>query len=463
MACSGRLPRIGKNLPESTVDKDLITKFARPLPRYTSYPTSPHFSDDIGPADYSEWLAALPPAADLSLYVHIPFCDTLCWFCACTTKITRRYEPVARYLQAVVAEVGHVSERVPDRCSVTHIHWGGGSPDILSVDDIGCLRRIIGDHFNVDQDAEFAVEIDPRAMDAEKISALVKAGVTRISLGVQDFDPVVQAAINRYQSVDLTRDVVAWFRAAGVQSVNIDLVYGLPQQTLSTARTTIDAVIAVNPDRVAIFGYAHLPQRITHQRLIPDETVPVANDRYALATLMSERLADAGYVRIGMDHFCKPDDSMARGPVRRNFQGYTTDTADALLGFGASAVSRLPGEFAQNATAIADYRRRMADSGLATVRGKKLSLDDRARAFAIETLMCEMRFPERELCDAFGPAGERVALEAGRMNAHVHDGLVAPSADGLVVTEKGRPFLRALAAEFDAYLERKSVVHSTGI
>lgn len=442
---------------------ELIRELARPTPRYTSYPTAPHFRDDVGEQTYVRWLESLPATADLSLYVHIPYCDTLCWFCACSTKITQRYEPVSQYLESVVDEVARVGKRLPEMASVSHIHWGGGSPDILSPEDIARLSSTIRREFRVSDSAEFAVEIDPRAMSEEKTQALVKAGVARISLGVQDFDPVVQDAINRHQTFEQTRDVVESFRAEGLESVNIDLVYGLPYQTIDRARATIDAVIKLDPDRVAIFGYAHLPQRVKHQRLIPDETVPGPVDRLELATLMTGRLAEAGYVKIGIDHFCKPSDSMARSPLRRNFQGYTTDNADALLGFGASSISKLPQGYAQNATAIADYRRRIADGGLATARGIALSPQDKARAFAIEKLMCELRFPDRELRRDFGPVGVELAEQVHRLDKHVDEGLLRPADDGFVVTEKGRPFLRALAAEFDAYLEQSNAIHSTGI
>lgn len=448
---------------ERPVDPELLSRLARPAPRYTSYPTSPHFHEDVGADAYARWLKALPPGARLSLYVHIPYCDTLCWFCACTTKITRRYEPVAKYLGSVCAEIGRVAGHVSPRARVTHLHWGGGSPDILVPGDIARLGETLKRHFNVAPDAEFAVEIDPRAMHPEKTDALVRAGVTRVSVGVQDFDPCVQDAINRHQSFEETRDVIERFREAGVASVNIDLVYGLPRQTPETAGATIDAVLSLHPDRVAIFGYAHLPERVRHQRLIPGESVPGPERRLALAQLMNERLAGAGYLRVGMDHFCKPSDAMARGPVRRNFQGYTTDTADALLGFGASAISRLPAGYVQNAAAIAGYRRRIEQGGLASERGVALTDDDRARAFAIETLLCELRFPARELRERFGAVGIAVAGEGARLESYVEHGLIVPAREGFTVTEKGRPFLRALAGEFDAYLGASAAVHSTGV
>ncbi|MEM8743824.1 MAG: oxygen-independent coproporphyrinogen III oxidase [Pseudomonadota bacterium] len=445
------------------MDTALVKRLSRPLPRYTSYPTTPHFRDDVDADDYASWISAMPRDARLSLYLHIPFCDTLCWFCACTTKITRRYVPISNYLEVVEAEIDRVSDLLPDGPQVDHIHWGGGSPDILHPEDISWLSALLRKRFCVAKDAEFAIEVDPREVTDEKVDALVAAGLTRISLGVQDFDPAVQRAINRHQSIEKTRDVVERFRAAGVRSVNIDLVYGLPQQTTKTAQRTIDAVIALDPDRVAIFGYAHLPQRVTHQRMIDDESVPGVEERLVLSRIMSDNLTGAGLVRAGIDHFCKPDDAMARGPLRRNFQGYTTDLSDALLGFGASSISRLPQGYVQNTIPVADYQRRIESGELAAVRGIALSSQDKARAFAIEKLMCDLRFPARELCQRFGEAGESVADEAGRLTEFESSGLVEPADDGFIVTEKGRPFLRAIAAEFDSYLGQSNATHSTGI
>lgn len=445
------------------MDTALVKRLSRPLPRYTSYPTTPHFRDDVDADDYASWISAMPRDARLSLYLHIPFCDTLCWFCACTTKITRRYVPISNYLEVVEAEIDRVSDLLPDGPQVDHIHWGGGSPDILHPEDISWLSALLRKRFSVAKDAEFAIEVDPREVTDEKVDALVAAGLTRISLGVQDFDPAVQRAINRHQSIEKTRDVVERFRAAGVRSVNIDLVYGLPQQTTKTAQRTIDAVIALDPDRVAIFGYAHLPQRVTHQRMIDDESVPGVEERLVLSRIMSDNLTGAGLVRAGIDHFCKPDDAMARGPLRRNFQGYTTDLSDALLGFGASSISRLPQGYVQNTIPVADYQRRIESGELAAVRGIALSSQDKARAFAIEKLMCDLRFPARELCQRFGEAGESVADEAGRLTEFESSGLVEPADDGFIVTEKGRPFLRAIAAEFDSYLGQSNATHSTGI
>lgn len=444
---------------------ELLKKYAAPVPRYTSYPTAPHFSGAVGPATYGEWLAALADGQRLSLYVHIPFCDQLCWYCGCTTKITQRYEPIARYLEALLAEIDTVGAKLRGRHAVEHIHWGGGSPSILSPADITRLAGRLRSAFDVPADAELAVEVDPRGLDPERVAAFAAAGVSRISIGVQDFDERVQRAINRAQSFELTKSVIDSFRAAGVASINIDLVYGLPYQTRASLDDTIQKVISLAPDRIALFGYAHLPTRITHQRLIPDESLPDAKERYAQSGRAARRLIDAGYVKIGLDHFAKPTDTLATRPVHRNFQGYTSDAAPVLIGLGASSIGRLPQGYVQNAVAMAEYERRIKDAGLATARGHAMSVDDEARAFAIERLMCDFRFPGDELVERFGPAAGPVLEDAAMLLESDHDGIVeqVPGSRDFLVGEQGRMFVRSIAACFDTYLGTREVRHSLGV
>lgn len=444
---------------------ELLKKYAAPVPRYTSYPTAPHFSDAVGPATYGEWLTQLPDGQRLSLYLHIPFCDQLCWYCGCTTKITQRYEPIARYLQALLREIDTVASKLRGRHVVEHIHWGGGSPSILLPDDIERLAGRLRSAFDVPADAELAVEVDPRGLDAERIAAFARAGVSRISIGVQDFDERVQLAINREQSFELTKSVIDGFRAAGVASINIDLVYGLPYQTRSSVDDTIRKVISLSPDRIALFGYAHLPSRITHQRLIPDESLPDAKERFAQSSRAARRLAEAGYVKIGLDHFAKPTDPLATRPVRRNFQGYTSDSAPVLVGLGASSIGRLPQGYVQNAVAMAEYERRVTDVGLATARGHAMSAEDEARAFAIERLMCDFRFPGEELAERYGAAAVPVLEDAAALIASDEDRILLPEPGSrdFVIGEEGRMFVRSIAACFDTYLGRREVRHSMGV
>src|SRR5262245_48226587 len=310
---------------------DLVSKYAARVPRYTSYPTALHFRPNVGDVQYVCWLAALPEAVRLSLYVHIPFCHRLCLYCGCNTKATQRYAPVAGYLRALESEIGSIASVLPRRHSVVHIHWGGGSPNILSSADIGKMAGALRDAFLIDQRAEFAVEIDSRHMDAEKISAFAKAGVTRVSVGVQDFDPAVQAAIGREQSFATTKCVVAQLRQFGIASINVDLMYGLPRQTQASVERTITQVLDLDPDRIAIFGYAHLPERMKHQRLMPQAALPDALERFAQSSWLAQRLVEHGYVRVGLDHFAMLGDALDTEAIARNFQGYTSDQAWCFL------------------------------------------------------------------------------------------------------------------------------------
>lgn len=442
---------------------DLVRKYAGPVPRYTSYPTAPHFSPNVGDVQYVSWLAALPDGARLSLYVHIPFCHRLCWYCGCNTKATHRYAPVAGYLQSLQSEIANVAALVPRRHSVAHLHWGGGSPNILAAPDILELAEALRAHFSVGKAAEFAVEIDPRHMDPEKLDAFARAGVTRVSVGVQDFDAAVQAAIGREQSFETTRRAVAAFRERGIASINIDLMYGLPRQTRESVERTIGQVLELEPDRIAVFGYAHLPDRMKHQRLMPAQTLPDALERFGQSSRLAQRLAEAGYVRIGLDHFARPGDALVSKAVGRNFQGYTTDQADALLGIGASAIGRLPEGYVQNAVAVADYDRRIRAYGLATAKGLALSSEDKVRGHVIERLMCDLTFSAADVRRRFGQAADAVLREGEALIEADRDGLIERTADGFIVTERGRPFIRSICARFDAYLDRSTARHAAGV
>lgn len=444
---------------------ELLKRYAAPVPRYTSYPTAPNFSPAVDAATYSGWLDTLDAGLPLSLYVHIPFCNEMCWYCGCNTKVTRQHAPIARYLDALEKEIETVAGRVKSGHRVTHIHWGGGSPSILPAEDIRRLASSLKSHFQFAPDIEFAVEIDPRGLDEERIVAFAEAGVNRVSIGVQDFHMDVQKAINRMQSYELTAWVFDTFRAHGIKGINIDLVYGLPFQTLETLDETMDRVLELEPDRIALFGYAHLPSRITHQRLIDEAALPGTELRYEMATRAADRLTGGGYRTIGLDHYARPDDPMASGAVRRNFQGYTTDDAAALIGLGASSIGRLPQGYIQNATPIADYERRVSDGGLATVRGHAMSVEDAARALVIERLMCDFTFPVAELRDRFGPVAEPIIAEANELCANDTEEMVSPlePKGGFRVTDKGRIFVRSICAKFDTYLGKGSAQHSSGV
>ena len=442
---------------------DLARTYAAQVPRYTSYPTALQFRPNIGDVQYVCWLAALPDAVRLSLYVHIPFCHRLCWYCGCNTKATQRYAPVAGYLSAVESEIAGVASLLPRRHSVAHMHWGGGSPNILTAGDIGKIASALRNAFIIEKHAEFAVEIDPRHMDAQKILAFVEAGVTRVSVGVQDFNPAVQAAIGREQSFETTKRIIEQLRWYGIASINIDLMYGLPRQTQESVERTIAQVLELDPDRIAIFGYAHLPERAKHQRLMPAAALPDPLERLAQSGRLARRLVANGYVRVGLDHFAKPGDSLVTAAIARNFQGYTTDRADALLGIGASAIGRLPQGYVQNAVAVGDYERRIRHYGLATAKGLAFSDEDRMRGYVIERLMCDLSFSAAEVRRRFGAAADPLLAEAKTVIATDRDGLVAGTPDGFTVTERGRPFIRSICAHFDAHLDRNRARHAAGV
>lgn len=445
---------------------ETLKRYANPVPRYTSYPTAPHFSEKIGPSIYRSWLQALRGDERVSLYLHIPYCDQLCWYCGCNTKATRKYEPVVRYVDVLLREIELVGVALGGKKRVAdHIHFGGGSPSILRPEDILRIGEALSGLVDYAPDMEFAVEVDPRSISDDRIAAFAKAGINRVSVGVQDFAPRVQVAINRMQSFETTKNVIEGFRRHGVKSVNVDLVYGLPHQTRETVESTIAQVVELAPDRVALFGYAHLPQRLTHQRLIPDEALPDMTERFAQANRAANRLVEAGYVRVGLDHFARPGDRLACGDVRRNFQGYTTDDAGTLIALGASAIGRLPQGYVQNVVAVADYQRQIEAAEFATRRGHLMSAEDEVRSLVIERLMCSFHFPERELKERFGDAAQPVVEEARLLLDSETDGLVEadPQGDGFRVTEKGRLFVRSIASVFDSYLGAGAAQHSAGV
>jgi oxygen-independent coproporphyrinogen III oxidase len=446
---------------------EVLKRFAGPVPRYTSYPTAPNFSPAIDAKAYGGWLQKLPADTKLSLYVHIPYCHELCWYCGCNTKATKKYEPIARYLPVLFREIESVASRIRPGLRVSHIHWGGGSPNVLSPDDIRRLADHIRRCFRLAHGAEFAIEMDPRTADEETIRAFAEAGVNRVSIGVQDFDLAVQKAINRIQSFEQTRDVVAAFRSYGIRSLNIDLVYGLPHQTRDSVRDTVMKVLQLRPNRVAMFGYAHLPQRLKHQRLIEDSTLPGIEERFAQSNRAANIFQASGYLRVGLDHFVLPDDRLAKAEVHRNFQGYTDDHAPVLIGFGASAIGRLPQGYVQNSPEVGEYMRRIETDGLATARGHAMTAEDNARSFAIERMMCDLRFPAEELRRNFGQTAEPVIEEAECFLEMEHEGLVEkdPREGGVFrITEKGRLFLRSICSVFDRYLDEAGTpVGSQGV
>lgn len=449
------------------LDRASVQRLSAAVPRYTSYPTAPHFSADVDGNVYGKWLGGVPSGSSLSLYVHIPYCDRLCWFCACATKQTRKYEPVARYLQSLRVEIDMVSRHLGGRGQVTALHFGGGSPTMLEPEDIVALAGHLKKRFNVDRRAEISVEIDPNDMTASRHEALTAIGMTRASLGVQDFDEAVQKAINREQSFEQTKAVVEAARAGKTESLNIDLLYGLPHQTVESVEKTLQQVLTLSPDRIALFGYAHVPWMKKHQTMIREAILPDTAARFAQAERAARLLREAGYQVIGIDHFAKPDDSLAiaarEGRLHRNFQGYTTDKADAMIGLGASAIGKLPQGYVQNMPAAGGYERMIGDGGLAVVRGFELAEQDIVRAWVIERLMCDFGFSAKALRERFGQSAEPVLANACHVAATDADGLFSQTRAGFAITNKGRPFTRLIAAEFDGYFGKSPARHSSAV
>ncbi len=417
------------------------------VPRYTSYPTAPNFAPAVGADFQAAELRAVDPATPVSVYVHIPFCERLCWFCACHTQGTRSLAPVAAYLDALEAELRLVARRLPAGVRMGRLHWGGGTPTILPPDMIHRLAAAIRAAIAPTPDLDFSVEIDPATVDRDRIRALAAEGMTRASLGIQDFDPLVQQAIGRPQSFEATRRAVDDLRDHGVASLNADLVYGLPRQTEASLAATVEQVLDLAPDRVAIFGYAHVPWASKRQKLIDEATLPDDLARFQLASRAARDFAAAGFRRIGIDHFARPGDALetaARaGRLRRNFQGYTDDVCPTLIGLGASSISRFPGGYVQNAAATPAWTARIAEGRLAGARGHALSPDDHLRARAIEALLCDFHL-DLTADDALRPIAAEVAARFGD--------LVTLDAAGLAIRPEGIPLARIIASAFDAYL-----------
>lgn len=391
----------------------------------------------------------------------------MCWYCGCHTTVALRNGPIVDYLAALRGEIALVAEQLSAPLDVRHVHFGGGTPTILEPADFAALVALLRQRFAVHPQAEIAVEIDPRRLDPAMTAALAGAGVNRASLGVQSFDPVVQKAINRIQSVEQTAAVVTGLRAAGIGAVSFDLIYGLPKQTLQSCLDTVEQCLELLPDRFSIFGYAHVPEFKKHQRRIATADLPDGEERHEQAEAMAQSLADAGYVRIGLDHFARPDDPMARaqseGRLRRNFQGYTTDPCEALIGFGASAIGRLPQGYIQNEVVIGRYAERIADSALPAARGYRLTSEDRLRAELIERVMCDLAVDIDDVCARHPIDAGILASSRRELGQLAQEGLVSFDGSRVRLPEDSRLFVRKVASVFDAYMERSPRQYSRAV
>lgn len=446
-------------------DAALIGKYDRPVPRYTSYPTAPHFHAGIDAATYADWLAALPEDEPISLYLHVPFCKQLCWYCGCNTQITARAQPVAAFADNLIAEIelvgwhlaaGGITAKRP----VTSVHFGGGTPNSLTADDFRRIMMALAHVFALDADLELALELDPRHLDRDFLDALHDCGAARVSLGVQDFDARVQQAINRVQPFELVAAAFADLRAAGIRGINFDLIYGLPFQTVESIAATAQQAASLRPDRIALFGYAHVPWMKANQRLIDADVLPDALSRARQFAAAADVLVTHGYQQIGLDHFSLPDDSLSRahrsGRLRRNFQGYTDDLAETILGLGPSAISATPWGYAQNQTDNTPWAKAIRAGHLATARGILLSAEDRRRRALIEDIMCYGAADLTEL-----PLNAKAEL--ARLAPLIADGLVRLERGHISLTPRGEPFRRLVAAAFDCYLQPEAQRHSKAI
>ena len=439
---------------------------ARAIPRYTSYPTAPNFSAAVDESCYRAWIGELAPATELSLYLHVPFCRSMCWYCGCHTTVAARLAPVERYLDALSCEIGLVADALPARMSVRHIHFGGGSPTLVPPAEFCALMATLRERFDVAADAEIAIEIDPRTLTCDMVDALAASGVNRASIGIQCFDAEVQAAINRIQTFETTEQAVGQLRRAGIGSINFDLVYGLPRQTITSCIDTVEKALRLAPDRLAVFGYAHVPSFKLHQRRIDGALLPESTARWEQARVIGELLSRAGYVELGLDHYARPDDGLARaaesGCMRRNFQGYTTDACAALIGLGSSSIGRLPQGYVQNSVLISDYEQRVAAGRLPIVRGYAVDADDRLRAAIIERLMCDQRVDLESVCAAFGADPDALARGAD-LDGLLADGLIERRGLTIQVLPEARALLRVVAAAFDAHLPPQPVRHARAV
>lgn len=429
----------------------------RRLPRYTSYPTAPHFDDAVDAAAYREWLAAVPPKTPVSLYLHVPFCNELCWFCGCNTRVVRNADIIARYADRLMDEIDLVADALPDNLPVGQVHFGGGSPNALEPETLAHVMAKIDERFWLGPDAEVAVELDPRSTEEPFIHACATAGITRASIGVQDLDATVQQAINRIQPFDTIARLMAQLRAAGVRDINMDLMYGLPHQTTDGVRATVAQVLQLRPARIALFGYAHVPWMKAHQKLIPEDALPDATERVRQFETATKALLDAGYTPIGMDHFARPDTPLGRagaaGRLSRNFQGYTTDRADVLLGFGASAIGMLPQGYVQNTPDVRAWEHAVEAGDLPVCRGKAVSDDDRLRRAVIERIMCDMAADLDAIAAAGGDPDHDWTPEMTALKQLEEDGLVDLDGTALRVRPESRQLVRVVASVFDRYLD----------
>lgn len=449
-------------LPAVEIDLELIRRFDRHGPRYTSYPTADRFVEAFGADAYESWLARRNVGGivrPLALYVHLPFCSTLCFYCGCNKIITRDRGKGVTYLEYLTKEIALQASALGERAEVEHMHWGGGTPNFFTLDEIARLSAQLRDHFDFNFKGEYSIELDPRSADAGYVAGLRESGFNRISLGVQDFDPDVQRAVHRIQSEAQTLEVIAAARENGFRSVNIDLIYGLPKQSLLSFERTLERVIAADPDRIAVYNYAHIPTLFKAQRRIRESELPTPETRLKLLALAIRWLAAAGYQYIGMDHFAKRDDALAvaqrQGRLHRDFQGYSTHPDCDLLALGVSAIGNIGPTYSQNYRSLDDYYNSLDNNTLPIMRGLELSADDLLRRAVIGALMCHFALSKESFAIAYLIDFDKYfETELNELREYEQLELVEFGSDRITVTPKGRLLVRNICMVFDRYLRQ---------
>lgn len=436
-------------------------------PRYTSYPTALQFGGDVDADLHRRWLSALDPHEPVSLYLHVPFCKRLCWYCGCNTRVANSSEPITDYCRTLEREVAMVGAAIGGRREVSALHLGGGSPDSLPPPDLDLLFASVRKTFHIRPGAEIAAELDPSYVTADWIRTAARNGLNRASLGVQDFAPEVQAAVNRPQSFERVSEVVWQLRDSGVPSINLDLMYGLPLQTSAGVADTVAKALSLNPDRLAVFGYAHVPWMKLNQRLIDEKDLPGPAQRHEQSEVAAELLTAAGYVRIGLDHYARPDDELARssaeGRLHRNFQGYTPDAAPSVIGLGASSISRLPQGYVQNAGSVVEWRRAVTAGQLPTARGVAFRGDDRLRGEVIEQLMCQGEVDLEALCVKYETDLRCLSSAWAPLEQFAADGLLSIDGGSVRLTPVGRSMVRTVCTAFDRYFNASTGRHAVAV
>lgn len=445
-----------------SITEEFLARYNRPGPRYTSYPTAPVWQENFGPADFEAVLAeAESDARPISLYMHLPFCESLCLFCACNVVIAKNKDMALPYLATLKREIDYVARRISRSRPVIQFHWGGGTPTYLSPAQLDDLFEHIRQRFTFAPDAEIGVEVDPRVTTSKHLATLRRLGFNRLSVGIQDFHPLVQQTVHRIQPYALTRELIEDARRLGFESINVDLIYGLPFQTAETFHETIDRVLTFSPDRVAMFSYAHVPW-LKKQQGSFQKYLPAGMEKFRIFRAGLEGFLSAGYIYIGMDHFARPTDELALAQrnrtLHRNFQGYTTKAGADLYGMGVSAISGIGTAYAQNYRDLPGYTRAVAERGLATMRGYRLTPDDLVRRAVINRLLCHAVLPMREVEQEFSLTFEEYfEKELRRLEPFVADGLVRLVDGEIAATMLGRIFIRNVAMVFDSYLEQQEL------